>query len=417
MLTEVRSLVATLNELRQYDKDRLRYLTSRFDREGDVFSIDERDHVVGDGRLAKGLLSRTDLHNFTDPELYATRNQLSGAAAYAERWEPARDAIRGVTRRKESQAYANQVADSFVDYVRSSVGMTIDVTSVLKGASGAAIAQLFVGSQGREVSRYVARSVAANLPLMHSSVLRPKWSRSSAVRAQRTLSAELKAQLAAIVDERISGHREEDVLQAMVDRPSGGQRQQCIDALQVSLLASFGVPGVAMSWMLAELHKQPTLARVMRDEASSCTSAGESLGRPIFGHLINEALRMHPPAWLLTRIIGQDTTLSRELVARQSSVVNLIIYRIHRQPSMWQKPNTFLLDRWNAGSPLVRGAFIPFGSGPRVCSGAQLGTVQLHAFLWSYLTHFDTDEVCLDSAPKVESLLEPTCLTGRLRSR
>lgn len=54
------------------------------------------------------------------------------------------------------------------------------------------------------------------------------------------------------------------------------------------------------------------------------------------------------------------------------------MYLLHRDPRWWPEPDRFDPDRWLPGrSPHRRHAYLPFGAGPRVCLGTQLGMTQL----------------------------------------
>jgi cytochrome P450 len=93
--------------------------------------------------------------------------------------------------------------------------------------------------------------------------------------------------------------------------------------------------------------------------------------------VIDEAMRLHPPAWLITRSTTADMELGGSHVPAGSLVI-LSPWIVHRHPSVWDSPEEFRPDRFlstasesggRVGAPGPRSAFIPFGAGPRMCIG------------------------------------------------
>jgi cytochrome P450 len=108
--------------------------------------------------------------------------------------------------------------------------------------------------------------------------------------------------------------------------------------------------------------------------------------------VVNEAMRLYPPAWIVARrMLEARTVCGYELTA--GSVVLLSPYAVHRDPQWWPSPEDFRPERWldaAAGSGRPRYAYFPFGGGSRQCIGnsfAQLEAVVILAErcrAWSY---------------------------------
>ncbi|MEV5889088.1 cytochrome P450 [Nonomuraea fuscirosea] len=93
--------------------------------------------------------------------------------------------------------------------------------------------------------------------------------------------------------------------------------------------------------------------------------------------VIKEVLRMYPPTWLMGRDIVRETRVG-EWDLRPGQQVMFCTYLVHRDPRWWTDPEEFLPERWFGGDvPHSRYAYFPFGAGPRICLGNQLGMTQL----------------------------------------
>lgn len=91
---------------------------------------------------------------------------------------------------------------------------------------------------------------------------------------------------------------------------------------------------------------------------------------PITKAALEEALRLYPPAAILSReAINLDRLAGRDIPA--GTVVTVSPYLLHRHRLLWSDPNAFDPDRFLGArrDAIDRYAYIPFGAGPRVCIG------------------------------------------------
>ncbi|GAA2068468.1 hypothetical protein GCM10009801_16740 [Streptomyces albiaxialis] len=84
---------------------------------------------------------------------------------------------------------------------------------------------------------------------------------------------------------------------------------------------------------------------------------------------VREALRLWPVAWLYTRTVRLPHAVAG-VPLEPGETVAVCAYLLHRAPDIWPEPDRFRPDRW--AHDTVRGAFLPFGAGPRACSGASV---------------------------------------------
>lgn len=95
--------------------------------------------------------------------------------------------------------------------------------------------------------------------------------------------------------------------------------------------------------------------------------------------VINETLRMYPPLSVLNRQNETATTLNGINLPPKTGV-SIPLYLLGRDPEFWENPENFNPDRFmeenntSAVNPL---AFIPFGTGPRICVGMKVGLLEM----------------------------------------
>ena len=99
-------------------------------------------------------------------------------------------------------------------------------------------------------------------------------------------------------------------------------------------------------------------------------ATGEDVAHlPFIRQIIDEALRLYPPAGMVSRTaMAADTLCGREV--RPGDTVIIPIYALHRHHMLWDAPDTFRPGRFAERKAVPRYAYLPFGDGPRICIGA-----------------------------------------------
>jgi enediyne biosynthesis protein E7 len=105
--------------------------------------------------------------------------------------------------------------------------------------------------------------------------------------------------------------------------------------------------------------------------------------------IINEALRLYPPVWVLSRqSIGPDRLAGFDIPA--GAQLLLSPYLVHRHPKFWSEPELFRPERdepesQGRGSLFAR---IPFGAGARHCIGESLALYEMSMHLYRVARRF-----------------------------
>jgi cytochrome P450 len=105
--------------------------------------------------------------------------------------------------------------------------------------------------------------------------------------------------------------------------------------------------------------------------------------------VIEETLRLYPPAWGVARETIEEDEVSGYRIPKGSQVA-VSQYLAHRHPEFWDNPSTFRPERFAADqSPdRPRYAFFPFGGGPRLCIGNHFAMMELQLTLATLAQRF-----------------------------
>lgn len=130
-----------------------------------------------------------------------------------------------------------------------------------------------------------------------------------------------------------------------------------------------------VSWTLYTLAVRPEWQQRVADEARGCDGdfAAERLG--LTRRVVQEALRLYPPAGFMIRSAAADGRLGAFALHRGQPVL-LAIYAMHRHRSLWDDPDEFDPDRFLPERGTHSG-WLPFGAGPRVCIAAQFALAEM----------------------------------------
>jgi enediyne biosynthesis protein E7 len=175
--------------------------------------------------------------------------------------------------------------------------------------------------------------------------------------------------------------RDKETGDAMNDR-------ELIDEVMTLVVAGHETTASGLNWTWYLLSQHPDVEaklHVELDAAPVETAPGlaqmESLS---YTHqVIDEALRLYPPGWLLSRrTIGPDRLGGYEIPGGTS--VMLSPYLLHRHPQFWKDPEKFWPERFapehEADRP--RFAYMPFAAGPRHCIGETLALYEMRMHLY-----------------------------------
>jgi cytochrome P450 len=190
-----------------------------------------------------------------------------------------------------------------------------------------------------------------------------------------------------------------DLLQILMDaRYSDGEGMS--DGLVLSesmqlLVAGHETSSNALSWLLYLVSSRADCLDKIRQEFDSLLG-----GRPLSysdvpkfeftTQVIQEALRLYPPFWMVDRMALADDRVGDFAIPRGSTVI-VFIYGAHHSPQYWENPESFDAERFTKANEKLHRPFsyLPFGAGPRGCIGGNYAMLQILMILSVLLRKYD----------------------------
>ncbi|MFV2018194.1 cytochrome P450 [Micromonospora sp. LOL_023] len=355
--------------IRAYEADRIGFLRRCHDEYGDVFSFDDRTVCVSDPVLAHDVLTRTDGDFLTELAPFDSQPELDRAATAAKAWAPARRAAWTGLNRQAAAATDARTAELLDQVLDATAGRDVEVLAVMRTFAARTIADHCFGVDADSVPQALAATVDTTAPFETASYTPPAWfplpRRRRFLRAHRQFSDTLTR---IVTRRRAAGDRGQptDLLDVLLAADPALPDRTVLSTLRTVLIGGYGVPAAALASIVRELARRPGLVDELRADTAGTLA----------GAVVDEVLRLHPPAWLMTRTARRATTVGPWSV-RPGDEVLLNAYLIHRDPRWWPRPDEFDPGRWLAGRPAPAAAYLPFGAGPRVCLGTMLTRRQL----------------------------------------
>jgi cytochrome P450 len=196
------------------------------------------------------------------------------------------------------------------------------------------------------------------------------------------------------------------------------------DEVMTLVLAGHETTANALTWTFYLLAKNPDVVAKLRAEVREVLGdrepAFEDLPRLGYAErVVQESMRLYPPAWILERAAQADDVLSGHRIPAGTTVV-ITPYLMQRDPRCWDDPERFDPDRFapDRFSERQKQAYLPFGDGPRICIGKGFAMMEAKIALVMIARRFDVELSAPDTIGMEPSItLRPKGeVTARARS-
>jgi cytochrome P450 len=161
------------------------------------------------------------------------------------------------------------------------------------------------------------------------------------------------------------------------------------------LVAGHETSSNALSWLLYLLSSRPDCLEKVRQEFDSVLGDAPlsytDVPRFEFAtQVIQEALRLYPPFWMVDRMAVADDRAGDLAIPRGSTVI-VFVYGAHHAPRYWEEPERFDPERFTKANDKLQTPFtyLPFGAGPRGCIGGNYAMLQILMILSTILRRYD----------------------------
>jgi cytochrome P450 len=256
--------------------------------------------------------------------------------------------------------------DQPVDIAREMAALTLTITT-------RSLFGVDLGEEVREVGEIINR--AANYLEKPSH---PRLMQSA---------GELTALVDRIIQQRKRDFKDEgDLLSSMIlardENGAGLDDEQLRNQVMTFILAGYETTASTLTWTWYLLSQNPGALERLRQEVRATLDGRAPRYNDLdlltyTGMVLDESLRLFPPAWTLgRRAIGEDRI--GDYYVAPHTVIAICIYTLHRHPGFWENPEAFDPERFLPERSAGRNkfAYIPFGAGPRQCIGNNFGLME-----------------------------------------
>ncbi|HVH84187.1 MAG TPA: cytochrome P450 [Steroidobacteraceae bacterium] len=180
------------------------------------------------------------------------------------------------------------------------------------------------------------------------------------------------------------------MLMSARDKETGApmSERELVDEVMTLIVAGHETTASGLNWtwyLLAQHPEAEARLHAELDAAPQLSAPGlaemETLG--FTAQVVNEALRLYPPGWLLSRRAVAADVLGGFAVPAGTNVL-LPLYLLHRHPRYWQEPDRFWPERFapEREAERPRFAYMPFAAGPRHCIGETFALYEMLLHLY-----------------------------------
>lgn len=370
------------------------YHKNYFDSFGDSFSIKigSSKHIIlsRDNEVAQYILQKNqrNYHKSKFQSVYLSKYLGKGLLTVdGEFWLRQRRLIQ--------PAFHKQKMNQLVDNMRLTIiseldGLAVDkeidlfpvMSEVAFNVVAKSLFQFSIAEEKLNCIKYIIEEVQ-NFLIKEIRLPHKAWwfSISGQVKKHLELAEENNKIIQAIIEERVNSKNEvNDLLNMLLetryeDSGEGMSIKQLIDEIKILFIAGHETTANALTFTLHLLGNDFDVQEKIFEEITRIESETddvvEQLQKMTYTNaVLNESMRLYPPAWITDRQNVEDDTLG-EFNIKEGTLIGVSFYELHRNPKYWENPDDFNPDRF-LGEQKKHSMqyFYPFGAGPRMCIGA-----------------------------------------------
>ncbi len=374
-----------LGPVEAYDtsENLLNWLANHFRRFGNIYKASVYGtsvYVVSDPQYAQYIL-RDNARNYKKGQAIKRVGLLLGnglMVSEGEFWK--------TQRRMIQPAFHGKAMGALIDVARTAnVGLLQKWERAARAKSSVNIT--------RDISQMVLKVVIVSIFGDDSEQVSPRFSILSDESARDLRFAQAFRALGKLVVQVATQRRKEnristDILGMLMEAHDAQSGQAMTDRQLVSEIMTLIVAGhettaSTLNWIWYLLSRNSSVEEKLSGELSNLLgnefSKLEDLPAFVYTRkVIDEALRLYPPGWLLTRKALGDDQLGDYFVPAGTEIY-ISPYLIQRHPAFWEAPDRFNPDRCEAGQSRAcpAPAMLPFSAGPRKCIGESFARIEM----------------------------------------
>jgi cytochrome P450 len=330
------------------------------------------------------------------------------ATSEGDLWLSRRRLLQPAFHRDHIGAMVDTMVDAAEDVVErwsrlphdSTVDMSVEMMSLTLSVAARTLLGVDPKDDARRVGPSIEETLRHLIRRIESLIAWPLWVPLPANRRFVRARAELDEFIAGLIEQRRRDRTGPptflDILLDTRDAETGAplDDREIRDEVMTMLMAGHESTSVALTWAWYLLDRHPNEFEAMRAEVSDTVgdrrlTIDDLQGLRRTSMIIDETLRLYPPAWSTTRAPLEDDVIGGRRIPRGHFVI-VSPYVTHRHPAFWSDPDAFRPSRFSAGMPSGpdRFAYFPFGGGPRQCMGTQFALTEARIVLATIARRF-----------------------------
>ncbi|PIC66032.1 pyridine nucleotide-disulfide oxidoreductase [Sporosarcina sp. P21c] len=151
------------------------------------------------------------------------------------------------------------------------------------------------------------------------------------------------------------------------------------DQMMTMLLAGHETTANLLGWLFAEIAGHSKVEKRLLVELNTADMTGSPFNwmreLPYTQQVIEEGLRLYPPAWLIYRELNEPVEMFGRTFKKGSTFM-ICPYAVHRNEEVFPNPSAFDPDRFAAGNKYAPFSYFPFGGGSRSCIGSRFAMLE-----------------------------------------
>ncbi|GAB4461623.1 MAG: cytochrome P450 [Anaerolineales bacterium] len=189
-----------------------------------------------------------------------------------------------------------------------------------------------------------------------------------------------------------------DLLQHLID--AGLSDDLIRDQMLTMLIAGHDTSTALLAWTFVLLGEHPEVFSTLTAEVTALEKP------PLLDWVIKESLRLYPPIHIGNRRVAETIHFDEGSVPAGERLF-YSIYLTHRDPAIWENPDSFCPERFAHGRKTPPMSYVPFGGGPRACIGAAFGQAEARIVLSHLLRNYQFQFTQHPIHPHMGATLEP----------
>lgn len=251
-----------------------------------------------------------------------------------------------------------------------------------------------------KISKWVTIAIEKGAERIRSPFKLPAWLPVPSNREETQAVKVLNEVVNSIIEKRRNeGISYDDLLSMLMDARDedtgeGMSNQQLRDEVMTIFIAGHETTANALTWAFYLLAQNPGIEQKLYEEVSRALqgrplSFDDLRNLPYTRQVIDETMRLYPPAWIIGRKnIADDEIAGYHIPAGTNCLIPTLC--LHRSAVFWENPEKFDPERFapENNKQQQRFTYFPFGGGPRLCIGNNFALMEMQVVLASIIQKF-----------------------------